>query len=118
MIYYVLNGTIAVPCTDSMRWVSWYGNAPKERMVAYTRIGEYHVFTVFLSIDHGVDHHGDPVLFETMVFEGSDMGGVHQSRCCTWADAERFHADAVTLVEAWHNRAGQDLSSLGLPPPA
>jgi hypothetical protein len=50
------------------------------------------VSTVFLSLDHSRDG-GEPMLFETMVFD-SERGG-DLVRCSTWDEAEAQHARIV-----------------------
>lgn len=52
-----------------------------------------HVSTVFLGFDHNHYGHGDPILFETMIFGGPLDGD--QWRYTTYADAERGHQEAV-----------------------
>ena len=59
-------------------------------------VNGYTVSTVFLTIDHNVSGHGDPVLFETMVFseaEGCDKLGMdhHMQRYTTYDQARRGH---------------------------
>ena len=49
-----------------------------------------------MGLDHNFFGRGDPVLFETMIFGGPLHGG--QWRYCTYADAERGHAESVAAV--------------------
>lgn len=93
--YYVLDGHEAVPCADVLEWGRAFGDTEKRR-VAATEIGDIHVSTVFLGLDHSFGE-GPPMIFETMIF-----GGDHdedQWRYSTWEEAEKGHAAAVALVE-------------------
>jgi hypothetical protein len=66
-------------------------------IVAKTDIGDIHVSTVFLGIDHNFSDDGPPLLFETMIFGGEHDR--HQTRCSTWEEAEAMHKAALELVE-------------------
>ncbi len=70
---------------------------PNARRVASTMVGKTQISTVFLGIDYAFSPVGPPLLFETMVFGGSEDG--YQTRCSTWEEAEAMHAKAVKLVE-------------------
>lgn len=90
---YILVDRTPVPVDDVMEWARWFGTA--NRRVAQDVLGNVRVSTIFLGLDHGT---GEPRLFETMIF-----GGAHdhyQDWCSTWEQAEKMHADAVTLVTA------------------
>lgn len=65
------------------------------KRVAFDRIGDVEVSTVWLGLDHQYGD-GSPLIFETMVF-----GGEHdddQWRYETEADAVDGHAAAIALV--------------------
>jgi hypothetical protein len=77
-------------------------------------VGEAHVSTVWLGMDHGFNFDGDPdyrpVIFETMIF-----GGEHDEammRYCTEEEAHRGHIEAVTDLRAgmrpWWAYGGQE----------
>lgn len=92
---YVLEGKVAVPCEDVMKWAE--GFEASERRVAVDTIGEATVSTIFLGIDHSFG--GDrPLLFETMVFGGPLDG--EQKRCSTWEQAEAMHHTTCERVKA------------------
>lgn len=79
-----------------MTWAKWYENADLRR-VAQDYIGDVHISTVFIGVDHSFGL-GEPLLFETMIF-----GGAHdqyQERYSTWEQAEAGHAQAVALVRS------------------
>jgi hypothetical protein len=81
---------------DLNTWGSWFETA--ERHVAKDQIGDVCVSTVFLALDHRFGGGGDPVLWETMIFQGPHDG--YQERYTSRAAAEAGHAAAVKLVRA------------------
>lgn len=98
-LFYRLIGRLAVPCGDGPLGLIEWAQAGGVRRVALTEVGPLEVSTVFLGIDHnhGVGPSGDAILFETMIFGGDLEGGPldYQTRCATWDEAERQHAEAV-----------------------
>ncbi|WP_439372903.1 hypothetical protein [Bradyrhizobium sp. DASA03120] len=70
--------------------------------VAQTYIGDVHISTVFLGLDHRFFGDGPPLLFETMIFGG--RLDEFQNRCATWDEAEAMHAEAVEQVRRGHLR--------------
>jgi hypothetical protein len=97
---YILDGKLAVPCDELLQWGEWMETA--DRHVANDWIGNTHVSTVFLGLDHQHDD-GEPLLFETMVFGGPLDGGCR--RYSFWADAERGHSAIVAEVRALSSNA-------------
>jgi len=92
--YYILIDRLPV-AVDMMTWARWFENI-NNRRIGDDHIGKVHVSTVFLGLDHNFGG-GDPVLFETMIFRGPlDQ---EQLRYCTYAQAERGHAEAVTRAK-------------------
>ena len=66
--HYVLNDDgNPVPIEDLKAWALWYNSA--ERTVAFDRIGDVDVSTVFLGFDHSFGGDEGPLLFETMIFD-------------------------------------------------
>ncbi len=62
------------------------------------------VSTVFLGVDHGIGE-GDPILFETMVFDKSKSGMADEldgytQRYCNYAEAEQGHQEILDKVRA------------------
>lgn len=57
-----------IPCDDLMEWAGWFETSKDKRKVAYDEVGDHYVSTVFLGLDHSFGR-GEPLLFETMVFE-------------------------------------------------
>lgn len=92
MEYATLAGREVVP-TDDMKKA--FGD-PKPHKVGDDHIGEVHVSTVFLRLNHGYGE--TPVWFETMIF-----GGEHdqwQDRYTTYDEAEAGHKHVVEALKA------------------
>ena len=95
--YYRLDGHDPVPCT-MMEW----GRQGEDRgppdpwRVDETMVGHLRVSTVFLGLDHQWHPDGPPLLFETMIFDGSE--DEYQERCSTWDEAVQMHAEAVAAA--------------------
>jgi len=96
---YILNAAgNPVPEPDLLKWASWYENA--DRRIGSAEIGEAHVSTVFLGVDHGFDPSLPPLLFETMVFwKGHDLDQ-EQDRYATREEALAGHEAMVARVKA------------------
>lgn len=85
---------------DIIEWARWLERNQDARRVAFDEIGDVHVSTVFLSIDHAFTG-GPPVLWETMVFGGPR--DEEQERYTSRADAVAGHARMVARVRASTN---------------
>lgn len=85
-----------VVCDDVLEWGRWFEGADDRRRVARTEFEGGYVSTVFLGLDHNFTH-GDPVLWETMIFGGPHDG--YQERYTSKADAEIGHQIAVELAK-------------------
>lgn len=99
--YYILDGHDAVPC-NMERWSVWFQDA--DRRVALTETSLFTISTVFLGMDHSFGTGGDPLIFETMVF---DKGSTNEAEnvpfdtCVlysTWDEAEEGHQTMVGMV--------------------
>lgn len=99
--FYILKDHKAVPCS-----IKEWGEAYKDdthRRVAFTKIGEIEVSTVFLGINYAFDDR-PPLLFETMVFGGPlDQ---EQERYSTWEQAEIGHRFMCKKVRRMGNSTG------------
>jgi hypothetical protein len=90
--FFVLDGHTPTPVADLDAWAS------KGQGIVHVgddMVGDVRVSTVFLGINHQY-FDGPPLLFETMIFGGSEDG--YQTRCSTWDQAEAQHAEALALV--------------------
>jgi hypothetical protein len=102
-LLYRLQGREAVRCTLK-QWGTMM--AEEDRKVGDEMVGDTHISTVFLGVDHG-HNGGKPTLFETMVFEpGGDSVRCH--RCSTWDDAEKMHQTMVELIREEQSQDGMD----------
>lgn len=95
--YYVLEGHTPVP-VDRETWANYF---EQDRHVALTKQGDVVISTVFLGLDHSFGG-GEPILFETMIFgpgysQGDDQKE-YQTRCSTWDEAEKMHAEACKIA--------------------
>lgn len=91
--YYILDGHVPRKVESLEEWAKKFGSV--DRRVGDDMIGDVRVSTVFLGFDHAYLG-GPPLLFETMIFGGSEDG--YQDRCSTWEQAEAQHANAVAMV--------------------
>jgi hypothetical protein len=90
--YYILDDEKnIVPCDDFLKISKFIGMS-----VGRNSHNGIEVSTVFLSLEHGVDENGRPILFESMVFGGSHDG--MQIRYCSWKDAEDGHASLLWVL--------------------
>ena len=95
MKVYMLNGKAVVPC-DMDTWARTFGAGDKSRRVAFDEVGDSHVSTVFLGLDHRFSGVGPPILFETMVFGGPL--NEEMERYSTYDEAESGHLAMVERV--------------------
>jgi len=97
---YILKNKKVTPVKSIKEWGIWLEN-PENRTVSQTRLGNgYFVSTVFLGIDHNFSPHGEPLVFETMVFDhmkrSFDRGNdLDMERYSTWNEAEKGHKEYV-----------------------
>lgn len=93
---YILDGKTPVRCDDLLQWAQWYQTT--DRHVAEDHLGDIHVSTVFLGLDHQWGD-GPPLLFETMIF-GGRHNQKYQRRCSTWDEAVAQHAEAMAIAKS------------------
>jgi hypothetical protein len=98
------------PEPDSLKWAMWFEDG--NRIVQQDHIGDAFVSTVFLGLDHRYGGDGPPILWETMVFQGTRTvkfpdGKIrtfkeeqYQRRYTSRKDALRGHKRAVKFVMA------------------
>ena len=122
-LHYKLLGRLAVPC-DLMEWAMWLEqDGGRNRRVAETTVGPLWVSTVFLGLDHNFGE-GDPLLFETMIFDGGMTGRLkdspevlHCERTPDWAAAEVAHRTAVEAAKVMVEAAQKTLQEAAGRPP-
>jgi hypothetical protein len=76
------------------RWTVKRAGGKDPWLVGHDELEGCNVSTIFLGLDHNWSGRGDPVLFETLVFGGPLAD--EMMRYCTYAEAERGHAEMVT----------------------
>lgn len=104
MHYYIYNKeTDELTMTeDSDKWTQWFRHFPN-RCLAQDLVDNWMVSTVVLGINHNWLENGDPILFETMVFD--KIGKPLDEYTCRYSsskDAMEGHKQICSLVE---NRA-------------
>lgn len=95
--YWILDKNKELVEVECLEWAKWFGDT-EARIVQQTSCaaGTCFVSTVFMGIDHGFGH-GEPQLFETMVFGGA--ADLHCDRYSTFKQASLFHDVVVGQVE-------------------
>lgn len=96
--WYILddNGN-PVRAPDLHAWAKWMATTRNDRHVANDTIGDVHVSTVFLGVDHGWGRGAErPVLWESMIFGGRH--DQYQERYTSREDALAGHQRALNLV--------------------
>lgn len=95
-MYYKLDGKNPVEVQDLLEMAYLFGKNNDDRIVRYTELKKgtetIGVSTVFLCIDHAFGG-GEPVLFETMVFDNKEPE--KYERYTTWDLAEAGHRKIV-----------------------
>lgn len=92
------DGRTPEPCEDVQVWAQWFESA--DRQVADDHVGDIHVSTIFLGLDHSWS--GTlPLLFETMVFGGALND--NEWRYATWEEAEVGHRNALALAHTYND---------------
>jgi hypothetical protein len=99
--YYGLSGHEVVE-VDAAEWAALLEDHDARR-VAFDRVGESEVSTVFVGVDLRLDDRRGrgrpPLVFETMVF-GESEGNPWRGRYATWEEAEAGHREAVARIAA------------------
>lgn len=79
-----------------LEWAKWF-EVESNRRVAEDWYNEVQVSTIFLGFEHGTTIDGEPLLFETMIFNGEWHG--YQARYTNWNEAIEGHEKALTRVK-------------------
>ncbi len=86
-----------------MTWANFLENNHTKRIVKKDDIGDMHISTIFIGLDHGFSLLDEkemddykPLIFETMVFKNN--GGIYCDRYSTWKEAEEGHQKAIDWV--------------------
>lgn len=84
-----------VPEPDVLKAAVFFEDFSK-RVVAQHQLGESHVSTVFLGLDHNFKIGGPPLLFETLI-QGGPLDG-EQDRYATWSEAVAGHTSYLRVL--------------------
>lgn len=95
-MWYILDRDNKPIEADPLVYIDWIHNNPSRKAVKQESIGDVRVSTVFLGLNHSYEG-GEPVLWETMVFEGSLDG--YQERYTSYEEALTGHEFAVQMVK-------------------
>jgi hypothetical protein len=96
---YILDANhIAIPVFDLMKWAMWFETNRAVCRVALDEVQDWSVSTVFLGLDHNFSSTGDPVLFETMVFDEDHLSH-GMERYSSWAEAAAGHERIKSMLE-------------------
>ena len=91
--YYTLNADHSVTPVD------YIGDAlNQDRRIGRDTVKGYDVSTVFLGINHNQSFNGPPLLFETMVFQGSHTD-LHRQRYSTYKQAVDGHKQVIDFIK-------------------
>jgi hypothetical protein len=101
-VYYGLQGKITYPIKTQEELNEIYRKKSVSNRVDIDVFNGTKISTVFLEINHRWDRiHGQPILFETMIFGGKYDGT--QERYCTYEQAEFGHKEWVKkIIEEEH----------------
>lgn len=97
-LLYILENQVPVPTDNLLEWGQWMED-PNNKQVALTEIDELKVSTVFLGVDARFTE-GQPVLFETMVFNRDQPIEEYGSRYYSWEEAKVGHDAIVESIKA------------------
>jgi len=81
----------------SPEFQEWYYTIDNRRVARTDIAKDIWVSTVFLGLDHNLFGAGEPVLWETMIFGGSE--DMYQERATTKEEALEHHNVAVALAK-------------------
>lgn len=99
MSHYFLNEDHTYEKCEFMKWANQFEELSRanKRHVGDDMIGDYHVSTVWLGLDHNY-YSGPPLLFETMIFHGDHSSDIYMDRYTTWDEAVKGHKRAIQWV--------------------
>lgn len=99
-IFYKLDEDGNVRTCSQREWSSFIEGPVEGRVVGKSEVGRYEVSTVFLGLDHNYSDKGDPLVFETMVFDSrKEEDPSLIARYSNMSDAKIGHATAVKATQ-------------------
>jgi hypothetical protein len=125
--HWILNDRGVAISVGLQEWAKWAQDMDNRR-IALTELHHCTVSTVFLSLDYQFNDGGEPLLFETMVFQGEgesmNLGktiAFDKSDECIWGDCRRYsfkcdaligHQEAVQAIEKQFGMVEDKVSGL------
>lgn len=114
-MFYKLDGKKAVLTSNFEDLIGLFDIESDKRIVrrTYFEDGRW-LSTVFLVYDHGYSVSfgnpgvGNPILFETMVFDDPEHGDEVLERYCTWEEAEKGHEQIVQRIVSLGTKVVKD----------
>lgn len=85
---------LMVPCKDLFTWAEWF-ERESEKYHLVDKIEGVRISTVFLGVDHRFGTKGDPILWETMIFNDDWDETLGQFRFCLESEAHACHKEWV-----------------------
>jgi len=101
-IFYILDADKRPVPVSPDDYLAWRLSNDDNIRVAFTEIAHgISVSTVFLGLDHSFGFRSVPILFETMIFDGTDQAhNLDLVRYCLWEEAVAGHEAVVQEVTA------------------
>jgi hypothetical protein len=102
MSWYILNKDHTITQVDTNQYLEWSKEHrlgtlknPGSKVVGSYQSpkNDYRISTVFLGLDHSFSEDEEPLLFETLVFDGELEG--EMERYSTWDEAVEGHAKMI-----------------------
>lgn len=100
--HWILNGRVPEACGNWLRWAMWFEKADRRVARDVLADGAVEISTVFIGLDHQWGD-GPPLIFETMIFGGSE--NYSMDRYSTWDEAEAGHARMLKIAKAATERS-------------
>lgn len=97
MTYYILNDNNEVVPTNDVNEFGQFMSSGRKVVLQEQHEGLF-ISTVFLGLDHG-DGAGEPIVFETMIFQGGSYSEIYARRYCTFNDAVIGHHEVMNRLE-------------------
>lgn len=109
--YKLDENNLAIPCTLKEHLELYGGDNRINRRMFKEIVTDYIISTVFWGQDVGFDE-DEPILFETLIFDGGYETYVYSERCSTYEQAKDMHAKAIQLVKDGYNFEEENSPSL------
>ena len=95
-MFYILENK--QPKEVSLEEFAEWSRDPSNKIIKRTYLNSKLISTVFLGLDHNYRITGDPILFETAIFETDSMRDLYLERATTFDNALKTHEKVVQAV--------------------